>query len=169
MQPIGAVERDVVEIVFRRLDFLGVFLVLVAQLGELRMQEQRIGVERHLGVEAQQATVLGDDQRIDFQHRHVAFDEGAIEIGQQRGHVLLLRGVQPEHARQAAHMVRADAGDRIDGDGRDFSGVSCATVLDVHAAFGGGDDGDARRLAIDQHREIKLAARCRSLPRCRGG
>ena len=35
-----------------------------------------------------------------------------------------------------------------------FSGVSCATVLDIHAAFGRGDDRDAPGLAVDQQREI---------------
>ena len=31
-----------------------------------------------------------------------------------------------------------------------FSGVLCRDFLDVHAAFGGGDEGDAARAAIDQ-------------------
>ena len=49
-----AVERDVVELVFRRLDFLGVLLGLVAQRDDVGMREERIGVEADLGVEADQ-------------------------------------------------------------------------------------------------------------------
>ena len=37
-----------------------------------------------------------------------------------------------------------------------FSGVSWATVLDVHPAFGRGDDGDPAGLAVDQQREVEF-------------
>ena len=40
--------------------------------------EQRIVVERHLGVEREHAIVLGDDQRIDLEHGRVMVAEGAI-------------------------------------------------------------------------------------------
>ena len=66
-----AVERDVVEIVFRGLDFLGVFFGEIAQRGDVGMAEQRVVVEVDLGVEADQLVVLGDDQRIDLEQAHV--------------------------------------------------------------------------------------------------
>ena len=47
------------------------------------MAEQRVVVERHLGVEHAQLAVLGDDQRIDLQHRHVLGDEGRVELRDQ--------------------------------------------------------------------------------------
>ena len=62
-----AVERDVIELVFRRFDFLGVFLGLVAQRQDVGMAEQRVVVEADLGIEADQLLVLGDDQRIDLE------------------------------------------------------------------------------------------------------
>jgi hypothetical protein len=37
-----------------------------------------------------------------------------------------------------------------------FSGVSWATCLDVHAAFGRDDEGDAAGGAVDEHREVEL-------------
>ncbi len=37
-----------------------------------------------------------------------------------------------------------------------FSGVLVRDLLDVHAAFGRDDEGDARGFAVDQHREIEL-------------
>ena len=80
-----AVERDVVEVVFRRLDFLLVFFGLVAQRRDVGMAEQRVVVEADLGVEADQLLVLGDDQRIDLQQRHVGLDEGLVEIGRAAG------------------------------------------------------------------------------------
>ena len=84
-----AVERDVVEVVFRGLDFLLVLLGLVAQRGQVRMAEQRVVVEADLGVEAEELAVLGDDQRIDLEQAHVALDKGLVEIGDERAHLLL--------------------------------------------------------------------------------
>ena len=51
-----AVERDVVEIVFRGLDLLRVLLGLVAQRDDVGMAEQRVAVEADLGVEADAAS-----------------------------------------------------------------------------------------------------------------
>ena len=84
-----AVERDVVEVVFRGLDFLLVFLGQVAQRDDIGMAKQRVAVEADLGVEADELVVLGDDQRIDLEQAHVLVDEGRVELGQQRLDLLL--------------------------------------------------------------------------------
>ena len=48
----GAVERHVVEVVFRRLDLLGVLLGEIAQRHDIGMAIERVVVEADLGVEA---------------------------------------------------------------------------------------------------------------------
>jgi hypothetical protein len=45
--------------------------------------EQRVVVERHLGVEHAQAAVLHDDQRVDLEQRHVLFDKRLVEDREQ--------------------------------------------------------------------------------------
>jgi hypothetical protein len=55
-----------------------------------------------------------------------------------------------------SRLVRADVRNRIDRDGDDLVWRVVRDLLDVHAAFGRGDDRNARRLAVDQHREIEL-------------
>ena len=85
----GAVERHVVEVVFRRLDLLVVLFGEVAQRHDVGMAEQRVVVEADLGVEADELVVLGDDQRIDLEQAHVLLGEGLVEPGEQPAHLLL--------------------------------------------------------------------------------
>ena len=61
-----AVEMHVAEVELRRLGLGGIFFVGIAQLADIRMAEQRIVVERHFRVEADDAVVLRHDQRIDL-------------------------------------------------------------------------------------------------------
>ena len=84
-------------------------------------------------------------------------DEGAIELGQQIGGLLGEIAGELEHLRHPAAVMRHDAGGRIDREGEDFFRRVVGDLLDVHAAFGGDDKGDARGLAVDQRRKIELA------------
>ena len=54
----GAVERDVVEVVFRGLDLLLVLFGEVAQRDDVGVAVERVVVEADLGVEAEQLAVL---------------------------------------------------------------------------------------------------------------
>ena len=78
-----AVELDVVEIVLAGLELGRVLLVLVAQLRDVLVAEQRVVVEVHLGVERDHVAGAGDDQRIDLDMRGIEFDEGAVERRQE--------------------------------------------------------------------------------------
>ena len=61
-----------------------------------------------------------------------------------------------------ADVVRANAGHRIDRNGDDLVRGVVGDVFDVHAAFGRHHDGDARGLAVDQHRQIEFLVDCRA-------
>ena len=74
-----AVELDVVELVLAGFELDRVLLVLVAQRLDFGVAEQRVVVERHLGVERQQVAGPGHDQRVDLDQRRVEFGKGAVE------------------------------------------------------------------------------------------
>src|SRR6185312_3878427 len=151
-----AVERDVVQVVFRRFDLFFVLFGQVAQRHHVGMTIERVAVEADLGVEADDLVVLGDDQRIDLEQAHVLLREGGIEL---RQNALDLPGEiagELERLRDAAAVVRHDAGGRIDGKREDLLRRLVRDVLYVHATFGRNHKGDARGLAIDQRRQVEL-------------
>ena len=152
-----AVERDIGEVVFRRLDLLLVLFGGVAQFQHVGVAEQRVVVERHLCVEHAQMAVLHDDQRIDLEQAHVLLDEGLVEDREQRIAVLGRVAVELQRAVERLQIGCRDALFRVDGDGDDLFRRVMRDRLDVHAALGRDDEGDAADRAIDQDRQIELA------------
>ena len=52
--------------------------------------------------------------------------------------------------------MRHEAGRRIDREGVDLLGRVVRHLLDVHAALGRGDEGDAAGLPVDEQREVEF-------------
>src|SRR6056297_3362237 len=151
-----AIQSDVVQIVFGGFEFLGVFLGRVAQLGDVGMTVDRVGVEPHLGVEAFQVALVGQDQRVDFQHLHVLFEEQRIEDAHQLDALLDLRALEAQHEGDPAAIDRLVAGGGINREAENLVGGAFGDFLDIHAAFGRGGERDARGLTIDQKREVEF-------------
>ena len=93
---------------------------------------------------------------IDLDLRGVGADEGVVELGQHLGGLLGEVAGEPERGGDGAAVVRHQAGRRIDGDGLDLLGRVVGDRLDIHAALGRGDDGDAAALAVDQQGQIEF-------------
>ena len=60
-------------------DFGRFFFGKVTQLGDIGMAEQRVVIEAHFGIESQQLTGIGDDERIDLRQAAVVPDECATK------------------------------------------------------------------------------------------
>ena len=141
----------------RRLDLLGVFLGDVAKLGELGVTEEGVVVEADLCVEELQVAVRCDDQRIDLEEAHVLVEEGLVERREDGLRVGRGRAFELQGADDPGDIGGRDAGRRVDVDGDDLFGRVVGDALDVHAALGRDDEGDAAHGAVDEQRAVELA------------
>ena len=147
-----AVEADVGKAAVGSVGLARVFLALVAQLGDVRAAEQRVLVERHLGVERDEVLFLGDHQRVDLDHRGVEIAEGAVAAQDRRHELVDDLGIDAEAEGDFARLELLHADRRVDGDADDRVGLLGRDFLDVHAAGGRGNDHDALGGAIHDER-----------------
>ena len=151
-----AVELDVGEVIFGRLDLGRILLGLVAEREDVLVAEQRVGIERHLGVEHEQFLALGHDQRVDLEHRHVGGEEGLVKLPRELLRLLGEIAGELEPEGDGAAVVGHEALGGIDRDRLDALGRVVRDRLDVHAALGRDDHGDPAGRTIDQHRQIEF-------------
>ena len=157
MQPIDAVELDVVELVARGLELHGIFLVLIAQLSHVLVAEQGVVVEVHLGVERDHLAAAGHHQRVDFDDAGVELGEGPVHGGDELDAGADLLAFEAEAEGDLAAVVGHDAGRRVDRHLENFLRRGGGDLLDIHAALARGHDGDPAGRAVDQHAEVELA------------
>src|SRR5205807_374904 len=75
-----AVQFHVVQLIFSRFDFEGVFFVEITHLLHIGMSEQAVDVERHLAVQRDEFLVTGNDQRINLDHGSIFVHEQTVEV-----------------------------------------------------------------------------------------
>ena len=120
------------------------------------MTIKRIAVKRHFGIETLDLTLLGHDQRVDFQHVHVFGDESGIKLGYHLFNLLgLITGKFQRFGNRTA-MMRHDAGGRIHRKCVDQFRRMMGDVFNVDPAFGGSHKRHPRGDAVNQNREIEL-------------
>ena len=121
------------------------------------MAVERVRVEVHLRVEADHVALARDDERIDLEHAHVFGDEGLVELVDQRHALLHLIALKTERIGDLAPVKAADARRRINIEAQNLFRRLLRHFLDVHAAFGGNDEGDARGGAVNQNGKVEFA------------
>lgn len=92
------------------------------------MTEQRIAVERYLGVENAHAAIGHDDQRVDLEKAHVLFGERLVEDREQLDAVFASLTFKLQRVGELAGVFVRYALGRIDGDSHDLFRVSSATA-----------------------------------------
>jgi hypothetical protein len=127
MQPMLPSETDVVQRELRGLDLERILFGDVAQLFEVWMPVQGVVVEAHLGIERQEITALGEDQRIDLDHRGIGLDERLVDGVEELDQLAGRCPAQPHTERELAALKGGDAGSGVDVLARIFSGSFAAT------------------------------------------
>src|SRR6202790_4579555 len=102
-----AIERDVRKIELGSFDFGGILLVEVAHGDDIRMAEQRVGIEIELGVEGKRFAVAGENEGVDFRQRRIALVEGVIQTLHE---LARLRDRGLRHTDLASDVVRLRMG-----------------------------------------------------------
>ena len=120
------------------------------------MAELGIVVEADLGVEHEQLALVRDRQRVDLDLRSVGAEERVIELGEHLARLLGEVAAEPERRGDCAAVVRHQSRRRIDGDRRDLLRRVVRDLLDLHSAFGRGDDRNPPALAVDEQREVEF-------------
>ena len=121
------------------------------------MPVQRVVVEAHFGVEREEITALGEDQRIDLDHRGVGLDERLVDGVEELGQLAGRCPAQPHTERELAALEGDDAGSGVDVLAENLLRFLRRDLFDVHAAGGTRDDDGRRGCAVDQDAQIELA------------
>jgi hypothetical protein len=112
--PDIAVQLDVGETALLGHLLLRILVGQVSKLGVVGVAEQRVVVERHLGIQRLDLPVRGDDQRVDLDQGGLLGDEHLVELGQhgpdRPDHVGVHAGLEGQSA--AVEVLKAQQ--RID-------------------------------------------------------
>ena len=98
------------------------------------MPVERVGVEIHLRIEAQQLAVPGHNQRIDLEQAHILVDEQPVDVADHLHALADLAAGEAEREGDLTAMEREVAGCRIDRQRDDFVRRVVGDLLDIHAA-----------------------------------
>ena len=129
----------------------------IVHVGDVAATEHGVVVEGHLGVERQDAVVLGDDERVDLQHGAVAIAERPVGVHDRLHGRRDLLDVQAELERDLAGLELLQTDGRLDHDLDQGFGLVGGDLFDIHAAALRGDDADALGLTVEDVTEIKFA------------
>ena len=137
--------------------FLFVFLRRVAPFQHLRLAKQRVVFDIDFRVQRDHIAIGGHDQRVDFDHRSVAFDEQPVQLHRNPGELGNLALVESHRESHLAGLVRLQAGRRVHRQRVNFFRLPRRDFLDIHAARRGRHKTDALAGAVHDQAQIKFA------------
>src|SRR3990172_6520573 len=150
-------ERDVVEAMSGGFDFLGVFLVEITQVADVRPAVDGVVVKLHFRVQREQLAVQGNGQGIDFNQHGVVVAEAAVQRLHQlhRGGQLLAAQSQMHGDLAALEVEQSDRG--VHRFAHDARRLVARGLFDLDAAPLPRHYGHTLAGAVDDQAEIGFA------------
>ena len=148
-------------------DFPGVLLGLVPQVVDVRVAEQRVVVEVHLGVERHYRTVLQDCEGIDLDQAGVGCHERVRERQDRPLGGAARLGLEVQRKRKFTGLIGTHADRGIDRYRPDLLGSGGRHLLDLDPAVGRGHDDEAPLFPVECHAEVSFGQKSRHPPRRR--
>ena len=96
-------------------------------------------------------------QWVDLDQAGIQGREGRVNRAQEADRGAHLGAAEPQSEGELAGVKGMHPDGGVDGDAQDLLGRRRRHLLDVHAAFGGGDEGDLGERPVDQRRDVELA------------
>lgn len=152
------VQLDEVEVVLGRLDFIGVFLRLVAPGHDLLLSEVGVVVEPELGIHGHDLVISRLRPGVNLNLCAVLVLENSIHLLQvlSRFRYSLIRESNLSGNFRGEFVGEAFVD--VDGVGLDCGGVRFGDFFNVHSSLRGGDDDGALALTVHEDGEVELSA-----------
>ena len=115
--------------------FFGVFLGRIAQSSDVRVGKQSVVVDIHLAVQGQQATIGGDNQRVDFNLAGILIQEKRIKPLHEFGQGADLFALQPQPKSDVPALIRLQTGAWINFLDQNFFRGFCGNLFNLHATL----------------------------------
>src|SRR5208282_488196 len=151
-----AVESDIVEVMLGGLDLARILLGVVAHVGNGMPPEQRIVVERHLGIESEDPVILGHDERIDLDHGGIEIAERTVAAEDACDSAADLLQSEAKTEGELPRLKRLESNRRLDHNLQDFFWMLFGDLLDFHAAEARCDDPHPLDLPVENEPEVYL-------------
>lgn len=131
----AAIEGDVAELVLRRLHLARIFLLRVAQRGDVFVAEEGVVVKIHFDVERQQTAFLCADEGVEFDERAVLVPKQTVKPPDDGRKIPGGFSFQAQPCGQVGDVVAAQPGHGVDLLAKDFVGVVFCHLFDFGAAL----------------------------------
>ena len=151
------VQLDEVQVELAGVDLLLGLFVEVAEGQHIGMAEEGVVIEPDLGIQGGDIAVLGHHQRVDLHHGAVLLHEEPVEVLEEDHALFEAVALEPKGEGHLAGLERAETQGWIHGHLDDLLGGFFGDFFNLHAAFRGGQDGDAAGAAIHQEAQVELA------------